>query len=141
METETQAEGCSGSMLAAGCAVDEGQLSARLLHASPPSCRPQFGCHAPFHDHASDFWAYPVRTSCLTLILARLTSCPTLIPITGFGEGERANYKSILIQNLLLGAKTLAAIAEENPELLTDKKLAKVRHSRNFSSFTLTSPT
>lgn len=66
---------------------------------------------------------------------------PTLIPITGFGEGERANYKSILIQNLLLGAKTLAAIAEENPELLTDKKLAKVRHSRNFSSFTLTSPT
>lgn len=46
----------------------------------------------------------------------------------GFGDEERANFKNILIQNLLLGAKTLAAIAEENgSELLTDKKLVKVR--------------
>ena len=46
----------------------------------------------------------------------------------GFGDEERANFKNILIQNLLLGAKTLASIAEENgAELLTDKKLVKVR--------------
>jgi hypothetical protein len=56
-----------------------------------------------------------------------LTLLPSLSP-TGFNAEERSNFKNILIQNLLLGAKTLAAIAEENgSELLTDKKLTKVR--------------
>jgi len=44
----------------------------------------------------------------------------------GFNAEERSNFKNFLIQNLLLGAKTLAAIAEESgSELLTDKKLTK----------------
>lgn len=50
------------------------------------------------------------------------------IHLAGFNAEERSNFKNILIQNLLLGAKTLAAIAEESSsELLTDKKLVKVR--------------
>lgn len=54
----------------------------------------------------------------------------------GFNAEERSNFKNILIQNLLLGAKTLAAIAEESgSELLTDKKLTKVRPVNLFCPF------